>query len=89
MRPIAWLGLMLAALAHAAVLAQGTAALGGEPLYCSMWQGIRTFSSPSGYVSHESTWNGITTADDNRGDRWSTSRWQGFETTTVRRRQDR
>jgi hypothetical protein len=34
---------------------------------CSKWNGVRTCSSPNGYVSHESTWNGITTGDDNRG----------------------
>ena len=38
-----------------------------QPLYCSVWQGIRTCSSPGGYVSHESVWNGITTGDDNQG----------------------
>src|SRR5271166_5974996 len=41
---------------------------GARPsLYCSVWQGIRTCSSPGGYVSHESVWNGITTGDDNQG----------------------
>ena len=35
-------------------------------LYYSVWQVIRTCSSPDGYVSHESTWNGITTGDDNQ-----------------------
>ena len=37
-------------------------------LTCSTWQGVRTCSSPDGYVSHESTWSGITTGDDNQGD---------------------
>ena len=26
---------------------------------CLTWNGVRTCSSPNGYVSHESTWNGI------------------------------
>jgi hypothetical protein len=55
-----------------------------EPVYCSVWQGIRTCAGPDGYVSHETTWNGITTGDDNRGNRWTTSRWRDLETTTVR-----
>ena len=73
----------------AAMLVQGTATLDAETLYCSTWQGVRTCTSPDGYVSHESTWNGITTGDDNRGVRWTTSRSMGIETTTVRQRQDR
>ena len=54
-----------------------------ETLTCSTWQGVRTCTDSSGYVSHESTWNGLTTGSDNRGDRWSTSTWQDHETTTV------
>ena len=30
-------------------------------VYCSTWQGIRTCSSPDGYVSHETQWQGVTT----------------------------
>jgi hypothetical protein len=60
-----------------------------ETLTCSTWQGMRTCTSPGGYVSHESTWNGFTTGDDNRGDRWTTSRWQDREITTVTPRQER
>jgi hypothetical protein len=52
-------------------------------LTCSTWNGIRTCSSPDGYLSHESTWNGITTGDDNRGDRWTTSRWRNTTTTVT------
>jgi hypothetical protein len=62
-----------------------TAALGSATLLCSTWQGIRTCSSPDGYVSHESTWQGLTTGDDNQGNRWTTSRWRDMETTTVDR----
>jgi hypothetical protein len=47
------------------------------------WQGIRTCSSPDGYVSHESTWQGMTTGDDNQGNRWTTSRWRDGTITTV------
>ena len=81
MRPIAWLGLI------AAVLVQRTVPLDAETLTCSTWQGIRTCSSPDGYVSHESTWNGITTGDDNQGDHWTTSTWMDSETTTVEPRE--
>jgi hypothetical protein len=52
-------------------------------LTCSTWQGIRTCSSPDGYVSHETEWQGLTTGDDNQGNRWTTSRWRDFTTTTV------
>ena len=68
---------MRALIAAVAALTQSAAALGSETLTCSTWQGIRTCSSPNGYVSHESTRNGITTGDDNRGNRWTTSRWRG------------
>jgi hypothetical protein len=54
-----------------------------DPLYCSTWNGIRTCSSPGGYVSHESTWNGITTGDDNWAAAGRPARWMGVETTTV------
>ena len=49
MRPLAWLVsvAVISATAHA------------EPLYCSMWQGIRTCRSPSGYTSHETEWHPI------------------------------
>ena len=67
---------LAAALAFAAHAEAGT-------LTCSTWQGVRTCTDASGYVSHESTWNGITTGSDNCGDRWSTSTWQDHETTTV------
>jgi hypothetical protein len=39
-----------------------------DTLTCSTFAGVRTCSSPDGYLSHESTWNGITTGDDNQGD---------------------
>jgi hypothetical protein len=73
-----------------AVIIAVSAALASSPalaetLYCSTWQGIRTCSSPGGYVSHESMWNGITTGSDNQGDRWTSSRWQDVTTTTVQR----
>jgi hypothetical protein len=67
----------------AAVLAHSTTAVGSETLTCSVWQGIRTCSNSSGYVSHESAWNGITTGDDNQGNRWTTTRWMVTTTTTV------
>jgi hypothetical protein len=60
-----------------------------QPVYCSVWNGITTCSSPDGYVSHETTRNGITTGDDNQGNRWSMSRWRDIETTTVTPRQER
>jgi hypothetical protein len=58
-------------------------------LTCSTWQGVRTCTDSSGYVSHESTWNGITTGDDNRGDHWTTSTWMDNETTTIEPPADR
>jgi hypothetical protein len=61
----------------------GTAAVVAQPTYCSTFAGVRTCSSPGGYVSHESTWNGITTGDDNAGDRWSSWRWRDTDITTV------
>jgi hypothetical protein len=76
MRAIAWL------VSVAALAPSMTPAL-ADTLYCSTWRGIRTCSSPDGYVSHESQWQGMTTGDDNRGNRWTTSHWQGFTTTTV------
>jgi hypothetical protein len=54
-----------------------------EPVYCLVWNGIRTCSSPDGYVSHETTWSGITTGDDNQGVTWRRSEWQGREIITV------
>jgi hypothetical protein len=48
-----------------------------------VWQGTRTCSNSSGYVSHESAWSGITTGDDNQGNRWTTTRWMVTTTTTV------
>jgi hypothetical protein len=60
-----------------------------EPVYCSVWQGIRTCVGPGGYVSHQTTWNGITTGDDNQGGRWTRSDWQGREIITVTHRQER
>ena len=50
-----------------AALTQGTGALGSQTLTCSEWQGIRTCSSPDGYVSHETQWQGFTIGDDNQG----------------------
>jgi hypothetical protein len=52
-----------------------------QTMTCSTWQGMRTCTSPDGYVTHESTWNGIITGDDNQGNRWSTSKWLDNETT--------
>ena len=66
----------------AAVFVSVAGPASAEPVYCSVWQGIRTCSSPDGYVSHETTWNGMTTGDDNRGNRWTTSRWRDQEITT-------
>jgi hypothetical protein len=59
MRPLAWLVsvAVISATAHAA------------PLYCSMWQGIRTCQSPHGYVSHETQWQGMTFGQDSDGNR--------------------
>jgi hypothetical protein len=65
---------VLAALAHASI---------ADTLTCSTWNGIRTCSSPNGYVSHETEWQGFKTGDDNQGNRWTTSRWRDIETTTV------
>ena len=73
---------MRALIAVAAALTSMTSA-SADTLTCSDWQGIRTCSSPGGYVSHETQWQGRTYGSDNRGDTWSTSRWQGIETTTV------
>jgi len=70
MRAAAWL--------VSAVLVQGA----GASLTCSKWQGIRTCSSPDGYVSHVSTRNEITTGDDNQGGKWSSWCWQGLDVTT-------
>jgi hypothetical protein len=46
------------------------------PLTCSTWQGFRTCTDASEYVSHESTWNGLTSGSDNRGASWTTSTWK-------------
>ena len=51
----------------AAALTHGISALDAETITCSLWQGITTCSSPSGYVSHETQWQGITTGQDNQG----------------------
>ena len=59
------------------------------PLTCSTWQGLRTCTDASGYVSRELTWNGFTSGSDNRGASWTTSTWQDQETTTVTPRQER
>jgi hypothetical protein len=55
-----------------------------DTMTCSTFAGVRTCSSPDGYLSHESTWNGITTGDDNQGNRWSTSRWRDIDTRVER-----
>jgi hypothetical protein len=73
----------------AIIIALMVAPASAQPLTCSTWQGMRTCTSPEGYVSHESTWNGITTGDDNQGNRWSTSKWLDNETITVTPRQER
>jgi hypothetical protein len=78
MRQIAWL----------VAITMVTPAL-ADPITCSTWQGIRTCTSPDGYVNHETTWNGITTGDDNRGGEWTRSEWQGREIITVKPRQER
>jgi hypothetical protein len=54
-----------------------------DSIYCSVWQGIRTCSSPDGYVSHEWNRDGMRFGDDNQGDRWTSWRWQGRDFTTV------
>ena len=54
-----------------------------QPITCSTWQGMRTCTSPDGYVSHETQWQGMTSGSDNQGNRWSTSKWLDNETTTV------
>jgi len=73
----------VASLVTAAALIQSTATLGSEPLYCSVWQGIRACQGPDGYRSTEWDRDGMTFGQDNQGDRWTTFRWQGIETTTV------
>jgi hypothetical protein len=73
----------------AAVFVSVAGPASAEPVYCSVWQGITTCSSPDGYVSHETTWNGITTGSDNRGGKWTRSEWQGREIITVTPRQAR
>jgi hypothetical protein len=78
MRLLAW-PIITAALAHS------TTAMGSEPLYCSVWQGIRTCQGPGGSVSHETESMGRTNGWDNQGDTWSTSRWRDMETTTIKR----
>lgn len=60
-----------------------------EPVYCSVWQGIRTCSSPDGYRSTETQWQGLLTGDDNRGGKWTRSEWQGREIITVTPKQER
>jgi hypothetical protein len=78
MRLLAWLGLVVAVLVHS------TAAVGGDPLYCSTsFQGYRVCQGQDGYRSTEWGRDGMRFGQDNQGDRWSTSRWQGIETTTV------
>jgi hypothetical protein len=67
----------------AAVFVSVAGPASAEPVYCSVWQGIRTCSSPGGYVTHETTWDGLVTGSDTRGNRWTTSRWRDIETTTV------
>jgi hypothetical protein len=82
-RPIVWLGLMLAALAHA-VAALGSASVRAQPLYCSRWLDITTCSSPGGYTSTVTQWQGLTSGQDSDGNRVWRSHWHGFETTAVR-----
>jgi hypothetical protein len=69
----------------AVVLVHSTATVDAETLTCSTWQGIRTCTSPGGYVSHEWDRGGMRVGDDNQGNAWTTSRWQGSTTTTVER----
>ena len=70
------IAIVTAALAHSS----GTV---GQPLTCSTWQGVRTCSTPDGYLSHEWNRDGMRFGQDNRGERWTTSRWMGIDTTTV------
>jgi hypothetical protein len=56
-----------------------------ETLTCSTWQGIRTCSSPGGYVSQEWNRDEMTIGQDNQGNAWTTSRWRDTTTTTVHR----
>ena len=74
---------------RAAIIAIIYTSMNAETLYCSTWQGIKTCSSPGGYVSHETQWQGRTNGSDNSGNRWTTSCWQGRETTTVWPRPER
>jgi hypothetical protein len=53
-----------------------------DTLTCSTFAGVRTCSTPDGYVSHELQWQGRTNGWDNQGDTWSTSQWQDREITT-------
>jgi hypothetical protein len=73
--------IIVASLASAAVLAHSTAIVGSaalaDPIYCSTWQGVRTCSSPGGYLSHEWSRDGMRFGQDSDGNRWTSSRWQG------------
>jgi hypothetical protein len=60
-----------------------------DPVYCSVWQGIRTCSGPDDYHSTETQWQGLVTGQDSDGNRWTRSRWRDIETTTVAPRQER
>ena len=82
MRPIAWLGLMLAALA---TICPARALRRAAPRF----RGYRVCSGPGGYSSTEWSRDGMRFGQDSDGDRWSTSRWQGSETTTVWPRPER
>ena len=56
--------LLLAAVAHASI----TPAL-AETVTCSVWNGVRTCSSPGGYTSTETQWQGLVTGQDGDGNR--------------------
>jgi hypothetical protein len=74
---------IVASLASAVVLVQGTDPLDAAEITCSTWQGLRTCSSPSGALSTEWQWQGMTFGQDSDGNHWTTSWWLGIDITTV------
>jgi hypothetical protein len=70
-------------LAALVVIAASMTPASAGTLYCSTWQGIRTCSSPDGYLSRETEWQGRTYGDDSDGARWTSWRWQDREITTM------
>jgi hypothetical protein len=63
---IAWLGLMLAALAHTVVMHAAPRWLRRSPVRAG--PGVRACSGPGGYTSTETQWQGMS---DNQGDVWT------------------